>query len=195
MSKPIAIKRAQMLTSWDYKEMPPFSDVPPKNNPKLLGRLFTGRSKEIDRALMSLLDGSNLLVRGVWGVGKTTFILQTLHEFISQTRMIGKSTLPIYIDNFKGGLLSDFYRLVLSSLSIALADFDKDAASIANAVKGIGITHSKSKSVKGQVEINLLTVGKVGGEISAEGGSEKHIGTDNPEFWVEELLTLGSVIS
>jgi len=162
--------------------------VPPKGDPRLLSRLFTGRSKELERAILTLLDGHNLLIRGVWGVGKTTFILHTLHEFASQASLLKQKTLPIYIDNFKGGLLSDFYRLVLFSLSTTLADKDKDAASIAEAIRGIGVAHTKSKSVKGQAEINLLTVGKIGGEIGVESGAEKQLSIENPEYWVEELI-------
>lgn len=188
MSKPVALRRAEMLEKWDFSAIPPFSDVPPKDNPKLLSRLFTGRAKELERAILTLLDGNNLLVRGVWGVGKTAFILHTLHEFSAQAALIRQKTLPIYIDNFRGGALSDFYRPVLFALSMALADKDKDAASIADAVRGIYLTHTKSKTVKGQAEINLLTMGKLGGEIGLDSNAEKKLSVENPEYWVEELI-------
>lgn len=188
MKKPVVVRRAEILNQWGFKAMPPFSDVPPKDNPKLLRRLFTGRTKELERTILTLLDGNNLLVRGVWGVGKTTFILYTLNEFSLQATLLKQKTLSIYIDNFKGGLLSDFYRLVLFSLSNALASKDKDAATLSEAARGIGVSHTKSKAVKGIAELNFLTVGKIGGEFELGSGNEKQFAIENPEYWVDTLI-------
>jgi Cdc6-like AAA superfamily ATPase len=188
MPTPLIIRRTEFLKKWGFREMPPFSDVPPKDDIRILSRLFTGREKEIDRAILTLLDGNNILVRGVWGVGKTTFILQSLHEFAAQAKLLKEKTLPIYIDNFKGGLLKDFYRLVLFSLSTALEDIDKDAESIAKVVKGVNITHSKSVSSKGSAEINFLTAAKISAEIGVENGQENQLSIENTEYWVEELI-------
>src|SRR5438876_12103523 len=122
MPEPIALRRRDLLLKWGLKEMPPFYDVPPQDNPQRLNRLFTGRQEELERVILPLLDGRNVLIRGRWGVGKTTFILQTLHELSFQVGLLKEKLLPIYIDNFKGGTLDEFHRLILFALATALAD-------------------------------------------------------------------------
>lgn len=188
MDEPIAVRRAKMLPKWGLKQVPPFSDVPPKDDPKRLGRLFTGRREELDRVILPLLDGRNVLVRGMWGVGKTTFILQTLHELSYQASLLKERLLPIYIDNFKGGTLAEFHRLVLFALTTALADKDEEARAIVEAMRGISVSHKRTKAIQGKFEVNLFTVASLGGEAGMEAGTERRVGLDNPEYWIEEFL-------
>lgn len=188
MVEPIAIRRAKMLPKWGLKQVPPFSDVPPKDDPKRLGRLFTGRREELDRVILPLLDGRNVLVRGMWGVGKTTFILQTLHELSYQASLLKERLLPIYIDNFKGGTLAEFHRLILFALATALADKDEEARTIVEAMRGVSVSHKRTKAIQGKFAVNLFTVASLGGEAGLESGTEKRMGLDNPEYWVEEFL-------
>jgi hypothetical protein len=188
MIEPIALRRAKMLPKWGLKQAPPFSDVPPKDDPKRLARLFTGRREELDRVILPLLDGRNVLVRGIWGVGKTTFILQTLHELSYQTGLLKERLLPIYIDNFKGGTLAEFHRLILFALATALADKDEEARALVEAMRGVSVSHKRTKAIQGKFEVNLYTVASLGGEAGMETGTEKQMGLDNPEYWVEELL-------
>jgi len=188
MIEPIALRRKKMLPKWGLKNIPPFSDVPPKDNPERLARLFTGRREEIDRVILPLLDGRNVLVRGMWGVGKTTFILQTLHELSYQAGLLKERLLPIYIDNFKGGTLAEFHRLVLFALATALADKDEEARTILEAMRGISISHKRTRAIKGKFEVNLFTVASLGGEAGMEAGTERQVTLDNPEYWIEELL-------
>ncbi len=188
MIEPIAIRRAKMLPKWGLRGVPPFSDVPPKDNPKRLASLFTGRRGELDRVILPLLDARNVLVRGMWGVGKTTFILQTLHELSYQAGLLKEKLLPIYIDNFKSGTLTEFHRLILFALGTALADKDKEARAIVEAIRGVSVSHKRTKAIQGKFEVNLFTVASLGGEAGVEAGTEKQLGLDNPEYWVEELL-------
>ena len=188
MIEPIALRRKKMLPQWGLKNIPPFSDVPPKDDPKRLARLFTGRREELDRVILPLMDGRNVLVRGMWGVGKTTFILQTLHELSYQAGQLKERLLPIYIDNFKGGTLAEFHRLVLFALATALADKDEEAQAILDTMRGISVSHKRTRAIQGRFEVNLLTVASLGGEASVEAGTEKQVGQDNPEYWIEELL-------
>lgn len=188
MIEPIAVRRKKMLPKWGLKQVPPFSDVPPKDNPKRLARLFTGRRNELDRVILPLLDGRNVLVRGMWGVGKTTFILQTLHELSYQASLLEERLLPIYVDNFKGGTLAEFHRLILFALATALADKDEEARAILETMRGVSVSHKRTKAIQGKFELNLFTVASLGGEAGLETGTERRIGLDNPEYWVEEFL-------
>jgi Cdc6-like AAA superfamily ATPase len=189
MVEPLAVRRKRLLQQWGLRQPPPFSDVPPKDDPKRLARLFTGRQDELDRVILPLLDGRNVLIRGMWGVGKTTFILQTLHELSYQASQVRERLLPIYIDNFKGGTLAEFHRLILYALATALSDKDNEAKSLAEAMRGISVSHKRARAVKGKFDVSLFSVGSLGGEAGIESGTEKQLGLDNPEYWVEELLT------
>ena len=188
MRLPLTLRKKQLFDTWGLRDDPPFHDVPPKDDPKRLARLFTGRRQELDRVMLPLLRGANVLVRGAWGVGKTTFILQALHELAYEVAQVRERLLPIYIDNFKGGTLAEFHRMLLFALAMALAEKDADAKAIAEAMKGIHISHSRTRSLKGKFEVSLFSVGTLGGEAGLESGMERQIGLDNPEYWVQELL-------
>jgi len=188
MDEPIAVRRAKMLSQWGLKQVPPFSGVPPKDDPKRLACLFTGRREELERVILPLLDGRNVLVRGMWGIGKTAFILQALHELSYQAALLKERLLPIYIDNFKGGTLAEFHRLILFALATALASKDEEARNILEAMRGISVSHKRTKAVRGKFELNLFTVASLGGEAGVEAGTERQCSPDNPEYWVEELL-------
>jgi len=183
------VRQKRILSQWGLRNVPPFSDVPPKDDPKRLARLFTGRREELDRVILPLLNGQNVLVRGMWGVGKTTFILHALHELSYEAGQVKERLLPIYIDNFKGGTLAEFHRLILFALATALSDRDDEARAITDAMRGISVSHKRAKSIKGKIDVNLFSVGSLGGEAGVESGVEKQIGADNPEYWLEELLT------
>ncbi|MFZ1598918.1 MAG: AAA family ATPase [Anaerolineae bacterium] len=189
MPESLAVRQKRILKQWELRQSPPFSDVPPKDDPKRLERLFTGRQEELDRVILPLLDGRNVLIRGMWGVGKTTFILQTLHELSYQASQVKERLLPIYIDNFKGGTLAEFHRLILFALASTLSDKDDEARAIAEAMRGISVSHKHAKAIKGKFDVSLFSVGSLGGEAGIESSTEKQIGLDNPEYWVEELLT------
>ncbi|RLC66095.1 MAG: hypothetical protein DRI48_05475 [Chloroflexi bacterium] len=62
----------QTLNRWGLSDVP-FRATPPED-PTELSRIFHGREKELEVALPALYEGRNVLVRGIWGVGKTTFI-------------------------------------------------------------------------------------------------------------------------
>ena len=162
-SEPIAVRRKRILKEWGLRQPPPFSDVPPKDDPRRLAHLFTGRQEELDRVILPLLDGRNVLIRGMWGVGKTTFILQTLHELSYQASQVKERLLPIYIDNFKGGTLAEFNRLILYALATALSDKEAEAKSLAEAMRGISISHRRTKAIKGSFDVSLFSVGSLGG--------------------------------
>ena len=53
-SEPIAARRKRILMQWGLRQPPPFSDVPPKDDPGRLARVFTGRRDELDRVILPL---------------------------------------------------------------------------------------------------------------------------------------------
>jgi len=55
-------------------------------------------------------------------------------------------------------------------------------------MRGISVSHKRTRAIQGRFEVNLLTVASLGGEASVEAGTEKQVGQDNPEYWIEELL-------
>ena len=76
---------------WGLTDVP-FRATPPED-PAKLSRLFYGRHRELDLALPALYEGRNVLVRGLWGVGKTTFILYLLHRLQQETSTLGEAML------------------------------------------------------------------------------------------------------
>ncbi len=189
MRESLMVRQKRILNQWELRQFPPFFDVPPKDDPKRLARLFTGRQQELDQVIQPLMRGANVLVRGLWGVGKTTFILHTLHELSYEASQVKERLLPIYIDNFKGGTLAEFHRLILFALATALSDKDDEAKALTEAMRGVSISHKRARAIRGKFDVSLFSVGSLGGEAGIESGTDKQLGLDNPEYWIEELLT------
>ena len=59
----------ETLHRWGLTDVP-FRAAPPEDTAEL-SRIFYGRQRELDLALPTLYEGRNVLVRGLWGVGKT----------------------------------------------------------------------------------------------------------------------------
>ena len=81
----------ETLRQWGLTDVP-FRATPPED-PAELSRVFYGRQHELDLALPALYEGRNVLVRGLWGVGKTTFILRLLHRLQQETAALGERML------------------------------------------------------------------------------------------------------
>lgn len=99
---------------WGLKEIP-FPDVPP-NDPAQVARFFVGRDEEYAKARTYLYRGENVLVRGTWGIGKTAFMLATLHRLQQEAQGQEKSVRSVYIKEFRGGPVVEFYQVVLHGL-------------------------------------------------------------------------------
>lgn len=99
---------------WGLKGIP-FSDVPP-DDPEQVARFFVGRDEEYTRARTYLYRGENVLVRGTWGIGKTAFILSMLYRLQQEAQAQEKSVRSVYIKEFRGGPVNDFYQVVLRGL-------------------------------------------------------------------------------
>jgi hypothetical protein len=101
----------QTLARWGLDEIP-FRETPPED-PKILRRVFHGREPELARSLPTLYEGRNVLVRGVWGVGKTTFILYLLDKLQLEVAELQESALILYVGQFPGAASDDFFRALI----------------------------------------------------------------------------------
>ena len=90
----------ETLHQWGLTDVP-FRATPPED-PEELSRVFYGRWHELDLALPVLYEGRNVLVRGLWGVGKTAFIVRLLHRLQQETAALGERMLILYVGRFPG---------------------------------------------------------------------------------------------
>lgn len=55
MRESLMVRQKRILNQWELRQFPPFFDVPPKDDPKRLARLFTGRQQELDQVIQPLM--------------------------------------------------------------------------------------------------------------------------------------------
>jgi len=154
------------LQRWGLRDVP-FRATPPED-PKELSRVFYGRQGELDLALPALYEGRNVLVRGLWGVGKTTFISYLLHRLQQETAVLGEQMLILYIGRFPGENSEAMYKTLLLPLSEILADIEPEARRVHDTLSGLQVTHSRQLQVEGKVDLQLVSLGG-----SWEGGKEE----------------------
>lgn len=121
----VLLRKARLLEKWQLRDTPPFRGVP--GDIKELMQVFVNREKEMPRAILTLDDGENILVRGMTGIGKTAFIMAVLHRMEQQSKVIKQRILPIHIRQFAGGTREDFYRVILYALAKQLGANNKRA--------------------------------------------------------------------
>jgi len=104
-------KRNEVLESWNLHGNPFRKDPPPEPE---LSRIFVGRQDEMRRAAFATYDiPRNVLVRGGYGMGKTTFIKKLLAELSSAKRV---SFLTAY-QPLIGDRPLDLFNTVLKALA------------------------------------------------------------------------------
>jgi hypothetical protein len=179
--------KAHLLKTWGLRDSPPFRGVPSGDIDELM-QVFVDRDDEIQRAILTLDDGENILVRGMTGIGKTAFIMATLHQMEQEADALGKPVLPIHIRQFVGGSREEFYRVVLYALARQLGPRYKRAREIVNAITGEHITRGRSRglSVDLEVQIPQLLAAKGGSEVGGE--ESRALTIDHPEHYMDELL-------
>lgn len=160
------VRYRETLRLWGLTDIP-FRAAPPED-PAELGRVFYGRQQELELALPTLYEGRNVLVRGLWGVGKTIFILHSLYRLQQEMAALGEPMLILYIGRFPGETSEDLYRALLLPLSEALADVDSEARRVRDVLSGLQITHSRQFQAEGKVDFQLVSFGG-----SWEGGREE----------------------
>jgi hypothetical protein len=147
----------ETLQRWGLTDVP-FRATPPEDAAGL-SRIFYGRQQELELALPALYEGRNVLVRGLWGVGKTTFILYLLHRLQQETAALGERMLILYIGRFPGETSEALYKALLLPLSEELADEEPEARRVWDVLSGLQITHSRQLQVEGKVDLQLVSLG------------------------------------
>lgn len=179
--------KAHLLKTWGLCESPPFRGVPSSDVEELM-QVFVDRDEEIERAILTLDDGENILVRGMTGIGKTAFIMATLYQMEREAHTLGRTVLPIHIRQFAGGTRDDFYRVVLYALARQLGPRYKRAREIVHALTGEQITRGRSRGLSAGIEVQVppLFTARGGGEIGRDESQVLRI--EHPEHFVDELL-------
>jgi len=151
-------------------------------------QVFVDRDEEIRRAILTLHDGENILVRGMTGIGKTAFIMATLYQVEREADALGQPVLPIHIRQFAGGTREDFYRVVLYALARQLGPRYKRAREIVRALTGEQITRGRSRGLSAGIEVQVpqLFAAKGGSEIGRDESQVLKI--EHAEHFVDELL-------
>jgi len=147
----------ETLHRWGLTDVP-FRAAPPED-PKELSRVFYGRQQELDLALPALYEGRNVRVRGLWGVGKTAFILYLLHRLQQETAALDEQMLILYIGRFPGETSEALYQALLLPLSETLADEEPEARRVRDVLSGLQVTHSRQVQVEGKVDLQLISLG------------------------------------
>jgi Cdc6-like AAA superfamily ATPase len=181
-------RKYRLLNKWQLRDTPPFRGVP--GDIKELVQVFVNRESEMPRAILTLDDGENILVRGMTGIGKTAFIMATLHQMERQSEVIKQKILPIHIRQFAGGTRGDFYRVILYALAKQLGPSNKRAREIVFALTGEQIVKGRSRGLSAGIEVQIPPVLAVkgGGDIGGDKSETLTIGY--PEHFVDELLDI-----
>jgi len=148
---------SETLHQWGLSNIP-FRATPPEDMNKL-ARIFYGREKELAVALPTLYEGRNVLVRGIWGVGKTTFIRYLLYRLKEESAKLGQRLLILYIGRFPGEDSEALFQVLLLSLAKVLTEEVTKAKQVWETLSGLRITHRHQAHVEGKVNLHLFTLG------------------------------------
>lgn len=180
-------KQSEQFSKWGIKEFPHFRTLPPSDINELV-QIFVGRDEEIDRAILTLDRGENILVIGMTGIGKTAFIMATLHQIEVQNKELGNSVLTIHVKSFNGKISEDFYHTILYHLALALSSKNKRAKEILDNLIGMDISQNDSRafSTGGEFEIPHIVKLKIDGSTTE--GETYSLDLKHLEHYVEELI-------
>jgi len=187
--KSILGKKTQILKTWGLRENPPFRGVPSGDITELM-KVFVNRESEMERAILTLDDSENILVRGMTGIGKTAFIMAVLYQMEQEVKELGEQLLPIHIRQFVGGTRNEFYQVILYALAKKLSLSNNRAKEILYALTGEQITSGKNLGISGEMEVQAIPLLKA--KVGANVGEDKSrlLEIEHPEHFVNELLDI-----
>jgi KAP family P-loop domain len=145
------------LQKWELKENP-FRATPP-DDPKLLAQIFYGRDQELDLAIPTLYEGRNIMIRGAWGIGKTSLIFNLIYQLQQEVAALDQKMLVLYLSSIPGEKPVEFYRALLISIADSLKDIDEEAKEIATTFLGYSIQRTKT-SIEGKVNLWAVSFGR-----------------------------------
>lgn len=126
-----------------------FRKGPPQR--RFLDKLFTGRAIELDDCRVAIHDApTNVLVTGLFGVGKTVFIQELLRQLGDA---YGPEMLTIYEALETRG--ADLLTVILRGLARLLRDEDEEARNVDGVLSGVEVSTERSREVSGELEVGV----------------------------------------
>jgi hypothetical protein len=127
--------------------------------PLYRAQIFAAREKEMDRAAMTVMDAPrNVLVSGLFGIGKTFFLEELLRRLRED---YNEDVLTVYACLETQD--ADIPTTILRGLADALSEENKDAYEIAQSLHGFELTWQEADKRGGSGEIGVPNVVKIGG--------------------------------
>lgn len=145
----------QTFQQWGLSKNP-FYSTPPDEVDEVAA-IFQGRTKELDRALPTLYEGRNVLIRGPWGIGKTALIKTLLHRLQQEVADLQEEMLVLYLDGIPNATICNFYRAVLLAITKQMSEQSTEAKKVADSLTGMAIQSSKIKK-EGGVNLGVLSL-------------------------------------
>lgn len=116
--------RPRLLERWNLSRNPFHKDPPPDD---WIDRIFVGRRREMRQVLGAILElPRNVMIRGGYGMGKTTFVKKLLHELAATT----KRRFLVAYQPLLGDRPLDFQNTVLKALAGALKELTPEAGRV-----------------------------------------------------------------
>jgi hypothetical protein len=160
-----------------------FSLAPPA--PSVREKVFVARKQELERAMVAVFDvARNALVSGSFGIGKTIFIAELMHEL---RKTLGNEVLTV--EECLDIRQSDLLTTILRGLARALREEDEEAGEIDKILGGVEVTTQSSEKTGGSGKLGIPGVGEIGG--AAEGYTSQTLTrriVPNAGYQVRELV-------
>ncbi len=147
-------KRQAFFKSCGLRENP-FRTVPPDDFTQV-AKIFHGRQEILEKAILNLYEGRNIMVRGGWGIGKTALIKTMLVQLQQEVAELQEEMLIIYIGGIPEMTIATFYRTLLLGITQQLAGNSTEAKAIADSLGGSNIQANRNK-LEGGVNLFVMT--------------------------------------
>jgi type II secretory pathway predicted ATPase ExeA len=134
----------------------PFQPVPPDDLTEV-AKVFHGRKEILDRSIINLYEGRNIMIRGGWGIGKSALIKAMLVQLQQEVNELKEEMLIIYIGGIPEMTIANFYRTLLLGITQQLSANSIEAKAIADSLGGSNLQASKNK-LEGGVNLFVMTV-------------------------------------
>jgi len=171
-----------MKKNWDLETIQFVSSPPQKS---IIEKVFTGREKEIDTMISSIIDSPHrVIINGLFGVGKTVFIKE------SQRRLqLRKKNKIIFIEESLSDIDSELSSVILRGLVKALKDEDQFANDIYNQLCGKLYSRKEKRKYNNELKVGFFRI--LGGKTSQNRAYEIETSlnsTIDPSIVIKELI-------
>ena len=131
--------------------------------PAYWSQIFAAREAEMERAAIAVMDAPhNVLVSGLFGIGKTFFLEELLRRLREE---FDTQVLTVYACLETQD--ADIPTTILRGLAEALSDEDTDAEELNQLLRGFELTSQTTDKTGGSGEIGIPSVLKIGGNTDS----------------------------